>query len=103
MNRTELTLGVAAVLLLAVITGWCLRWIYSRLSAGAPVAADSMAARLHEAELAKEAAINRLVETERNYANMLKQAHAERDATMETVGQMRREAEALRAALEGRG
>ncbi len=103
MNRTELTLFVAATLLLAVIAGWCLRWFYSRLVSGAPVSADSMAARLHEAELAKEAAINRLAETERNYANLLTQAIAERDSVMSSIGDARREAGELRAELERRG
>lgn len=96
MNRTELTLVIALVLFLAVLLGWCLRWSYNRLVSGAPVAPDSMAARLHEAELAKEAAINRLVETERNYANLLNQAYAERDAAMSSIGDARREAEELR-------
>ena len=77
MNRTELTLVVAGVLLLAVFLGWCLRWGYNRLVTGAPVTPDSYAARLHEAELAKEAAIGRLAETERNYANLLTQAIAD--------------------------
>jgi prophage endopeptidase len=98
MNRTELTLAIAAILLGAVILGWILRWFTSRLAAGAPVNPDSMAARLHEAELAKEAAIQRLADSERSYANLLTQAYAERDSAMETIGHMRREIDALRGA-----
>lgn len=101
MNRTELSLLIAAVLCLAVLAGWCLRWGYNRLAAGSPVAPESMAARLHEAELAKEAAIARLAETERNYANLLNQAYAERDAAMESIGNVRREADELRGQLAG--
>jgi predicted alpha/beta hydrolase len=103
MNRTELTMFVAGTLLLAVILGWCLRWFYSRLHAGAPVSTDSISARLHEAELAKEAAIARLAETERNYANLLTQAIAERDAAMESVGYFRHQVEDLQAELANRG
>ena len=102
MNRTELTLIIAGVLLAAVVLGWCLRWVYGRLVSGAPVAPDTMAARLHEAELAKEAAIARLADAERHYANLLTQAIAERDSAMESIGHIRREAEDLRAMLEAR-
>lgn len=102
MNKTELTLFVAGILLMAVILGWGLRWFYNRLVSGAPVSSDSMAARLHEAELAKEAAIGRLAETERTYANLLTQAIAERDSAMGSIGHARREAEELREQLRGR-
>lgn len=102
MDRTELTLFVAGTLLAAVILGWGLRWVYGRLVSGAPVSSDSMAARLHEAELAKEAAIGRLAETERNYANLLNQAIAERDAAMSSIGNVRREVDALQSELARR-
>jgi hypothetical protein len=103
MNRNELTLVIALVLFAAVVLGWCLRWFWSRLVSGAPINPESMAARLHEAELAKEAAIGRLADTERNYANLLNQAIAERDAAMGSIGPLRVEVEALRAALAERG
>jgi hypothetical protein len=59
LNGSELTTAIAAVLIGAVLTGFLLHWLWShfnrsRISDGSRL--DEMAARLHEADVAREAA-----------------------------------------------
>ena len=105
MNRTELTLAVAGAFLLAVLIGWTLRWIFSRLNqSSATVAAGSneLAARLHTAEEARDAAFRERDDMVKELRNKLDQTEAELEAAMDGLGHARREAEALRAQYEQR-
>lgn len=105
MNRTELTLAIAGTFLVAVLIGWTLRWIFSRLnqsSATITAGSNELAARLHTAEEARDAAFRERDETVRELKNKLDQTEAELTAAMDGLGQARREAAALRDQYEDR-
>ena len=110
MNRIELTLAIAAALMLAVLLGWVLRWLFGRLNAPGPreiTRAKQLAAELAAAQEARSAAERRLAEVEHAFADQLTQARAELEATLEGLAQARAQAEEIRAAylrsIAGRG
>jgi chromosome segregation ATPase len=102
MNRTELTLLIAGSILLAVLIGWTLRWFFVRLTnAGShPAGSNELAARLHDAEEARDAAFAERDSAISELRNKLGQTEAELRAAMDGLGDARREAEDLRATLE---
>lgn len=105
MNSTELTLAIAAAFMIAVLIGWTLRWLFSRLnqsSANITAGSNELAARLHTAEEARDAAFRERDEAVRDLRNRLDQTEAELAAAMDGLGNARREAEALRAQLNDR-
>lgn len=67
-----------------------------------PPAQGSPEAQLAEAEAARDAAIREMEETRTRFSRALAERQAELDATMEGLGQVRREAAELRARLEAR-
>lgn len=102
MNRTELTLLVAATFMLAILIGWILRWGYSRLGqAGLANSGNSneLAARLLKAEEDRDAAYRDRDETLADMKKRLVQTEAELSAAMEGLGDARRDAEAMRREL----
>jgi formate dehydrogenase maturation protein FdhE len=59
LNGSELTTAIAAVLIGAVCTGFLLHWLWSHLNRSRTsdrARLDEMAGRLHEADMAREAA-----------------------------------------------
>jgi hypothetical protein len=113
MTRLVLALSIAALLLLAVALGWLLGWLWrrgrDRRGPEDPVAA--MAARLHAAEAARDAAEARLseraaaletaaAEADAARARAVAEAEAERAAAVSALGDARRETAAWREAYE---
>ncbi|MEM8787689.1 MAG: hypothetical protein AAGE76_05470 [Pseudomonadota bacterium] len=104
MDRTGLTLIAATALLVAVVLGWALRWIYGLFNPPpTPEApADSEWAEYAKAcEAERDAAVARLTEVEAQLSGQLSEARAERDAAMDGLGDARRAAEALQQELDG--
>ncbi len=102
MNRTELTLLVAATFMVAILIGWILRWLYSRLGqAGLETSGNSneLAARLLKAEEDRDAAYRDRDETLADMKKRLVQTEAELSAAMEGLGDARRDAESMRREL----
>jgi len=102
MNRTELTVLVAATFMVAILIGWILRWLYGRigqagLSTGS--ASNELASRLHAAEEARDAAFKERDETLGEMKRKLVQTEAELSAAMDGLGTARRDADALRRQL----
>lgn len=103
MDRTELTLVAAAALMVAVLLGWSLRWIYDLLNPPAPPPPldDSEWAEYAKAcEAQRDEAQTRLADLETDLTNRLNQAQAELSASMEALGDARRTATELEAELE---
>jgi hypothetical protein len=101
MNRSELTLAIAAVLVLALLTGWVLHWLFARLNAGGRRNAGpegEMAARLQVEEEARLVCERRLLEAEARYSQRLQEVQAELDSTHASLVQARAQAEEIRAA-----
>ncbi len=99
MNRTELTVLVSATFMIAILIGWILRWLYTRIGqAGLATGAGSndLAARLHAAEEARDAAVADRDETIADMKRRLVQTEAELAAAMDGLGAARREADAAR-------
>lgn len=101
MNRAELTLAIAGALVLAVLLGWVLRWLFGRINGAGPrdvARTADLAAQLHAAQDARHAAERRLAEVESDFAGQLAQVQAELEATLASLAQARSQAEDIRAA-----
>lgn len=104
MNRTELTLIIAGTILLSVLIGWALHWGFHRIK-GTSLGSggdNEMAARLHAAEEARDAAYTEANAAVEDMRRKLAQTEAELEAAMDGLSNARREAIDLRAELEGR-
>lgn len=102
MDRTELTVFATGALVVAVLIGWGLRWVYEMLNPPPPPEplADSEWAEYAKAwEVAKNEAESRLAEVERNLSTRLTQVQAELDAAMDGLGDARRRGDELEAEL----
>ena len=102
MNRTELTVLVASTFMVAILIGWILRWLYSRIGqAGlnAGTASNELAARLQEAEIARDEAFKERDETLGEMKRKLVQTEAELSAAMDGLATARRDADAIRREL----
>lgn len=98
MNRTELTFLVAATFMIAILIGWTLRWIFTRINQSGlnNIGSNDLAARLHTAEEERDAAFADKEAVVREVQNKLVQTEAELAAAMEGLGDARREANDLR-------
>lgn len=110
MTHPTLALSIAALLFAAMLLGWCGRWLWSRAQNRddrQSMRIAELTNRLHALEAARAAAETRAdeaaraLETERADAEIrlaasVAEIAAERDAAMETVGELRR-----RLAAEG--
>jgi hypothetical protein len=113
MTRITLALAIAALLLVFAGLGLLLGWLWRRMR-GEDHAAERlarMAAQLHAAEIARDAAEARLAaataaavtgvaESEARLSGALREACAERDAAMEALRDARRETAEWRSAYE---
>lgn len=105
MNRTEFILVTAIILFIAFLLGWFASWLVHRLTRVTTSEIgdlDRMAQELHEAEEARDQAMNYLQNREAELMNRLSQAEAELAAAMDGLRAARTEAEDLRSKLERR-
>jgi len=103
MNREELVILIALVLFFSFILGWLMRWAYGKMgkvNSANMTDVDDLANRLHEAEIQRDEATQRLNDQEWEYTNKVTQTEAELQAAMEGLGEARREAEDLRMQLK---
>ena len=99
MNRAQLTLTTAVILLLAFALGWFAYWLlhrFTRVAGGDMAELDHLAQSLHEAEEARDQAILDLEAREAELLGQIAQAKAELRATMEGLRDVRAEAEDMR-------
>lgn len=102
MTQNELTLVIAAAFLFAVVLGWMLRWGFARLNrtnTSTSIGSNELAARLHTAEEARDAAYRERDEAVRDLRKRLDQSEAELAAMMDGLRTARQETEQLRDAL----
>ncbi len=104
MNRTELTVLIAAVILAAIAFGWALHWGFVRIRRASLGSGgnNEMAERLHAAENARDTAFAEADAKVEEMRNKLTQTEAELAAAMDGLSNARREAIDLRAELDGR-
>lgn len=103
MNRTQLTIATAIVLLLAFALGWFAYWLlhrFTRVAGGDVAEMDRLAQALHEAEETRDQAIVYLEEREADLMGQLAQAEAELKATMEGLRDARAETEEMRSYIQ---
>ncbi len=103
MNRTEFTIAIAVILLLAFAFGWFAHWLihrFSRVAGGDLAEMDRLAQSLHEAEEARDQAVIYLEQREAELLNQITQTDAELRAAMEGLRDARHEAEEMRGYIE---
>ena len=103
MNRTEFTIAIAVILLLAFAFGWFSYWLlhrFSRVAGGDVAEMDRLAQSLHEAEETRDQAILYLEQREAELLNQIAQTDAELRAAMEGLRNARHEAEEMRGYIE---
>jgi len=103
MNRTEFTIAIAFILLVAFTAGWFTYWLlhrFTRVAGGDIAEMDRLAQSLHEAEETRDQAILYLEEREAELLNQIAQTDAELRATMEGLRESRHEAEEMRSYIE---
>lgn len=103
MNRTEFTIAIAIILLLAFAAGWLAHWLlhrFTRVAGGDVAEMDNLAQALHEAEETRDQAILYLEQREAELLNQIAQSDAELRAAMEGLRDARAEAEEMRGYIE---
>jgi hypothetical protein len=103
MNRTEFTIAIAFILLLAFAAGWFTYWLlhrFTRVAGGDMQEMDRLAQSLHEAEETRDQAILYLEEREAELLTQISQTDAELRAAMEGLRDARHEAEEMRGYIE---
>ena len=103
MNRTEFTIAIAVILLMAFAFGWFSYWLlhrFSRVAGGDVAEMDRLAQSLHEAEETRDQAILYLEQREAELLNQIAQTDAELRAAMEGLRDARHEAEEMRGYIE---
>jgi prophage endopeptidase len=103
MNRTDFTLAIAIILLVAFALGWFTYWLlhrFTRVAGGDVAEMDRLAQSLHEAEETRDQAILYLEQREAELLNQIAQTDAELRAAMEGLRDARHEAEEMRSYIE---
>ena len=103
MNRIEFIATIAIVLFIVFALGWFSNWVmgrFMRVSETDIAELDAMGHALHQAEEARDQALQRLQQRETELMNQLTQSDAERSADMEALRHARLETEELRSKLE---
>lgn len=103
MNRMQLTVATAVILLLAFALGWFAFWLlhrFTRVAGGDVAEMDRLAQALHEAEEARDQAILYLEHREVELMGQISQLEAELKATMEGLRDARSETEDMRGYIE---
>lgn len=100
MNRTQLILATAIVLLAAFALGWFTYWLlhrFTRVAGGDIAEMDMLAQALHEAEETRDQAILYLEQREAELMDQIAQIDAELTATLESLQDARSEVDDLSA------
>lgn len=103
MNRLQLTIATAVILLLAFALGWFAYWLlhrFTRVAGGDMAEMDRLAQSLHEAEEARDQAILYLEQRETELMGQIAQSEAELKAAMEGLRDARAEVEDMRSYIE---
>lgn len=103
MNRMQLTIATAVILLLAFAFGWFAFWLlhrFTRVAHGDVAEMDRLAQALHEAEEARDQAILYLEQREGELMGQIAQTEAELKAAMEGLRDARAETEEMRGYIE---
>ena len=103
MNRLQLTIATAVILLLAFALGWFAYWLlhrFTRVAGGDMAEVDRLAQALHEAEETRDQAILYLEQREAELMGQIAQSEAELRATMEGLRDARSETEEMRNYIE---
>ncbi len=103
MNRTEFTLAIAIILLVAFALGWFTYWLlhrFTRVAGGDMAEMDRLAQSLHDAEETRDQAILYLEQREAELLSQIAQTDAELRAAMEGLRDARHEAEEMRSYIE---
>ncbi len=103
MNRTDLIVVTAIVVFLAIALGWFAHWLFRRFVRvqGSELSEiDWMAKALQEAEETRDLAVEELDRREAELLSKLNEATAETRAAMDSLRDLRREADELRAYIE---
>ncbi len=103
MNRTEFIVVTAVVLFLAIALGWFAHWLirrFIRVDGSELNEIDWMAKALQEAEEARDQAVEKMNRRETELLSKLNEAKAETRAAMESLRDLRRESDELRAYIE---
>jgi hypothetical protein len=103
MNRLQLTIATAVILLLAFALGWFAYWLlhrFTRVAGGDVAEMDRLAQALHEAEETRDQAILYLEQREDELMGQIAQSEAELRATMEGLRDARTETEEMRRYIE---
>jgi len=103
MNCTEFVTAIAIILFVAFALGWFASWLIHRLTRVSQAdlgELDRMARGLHDAEEARDRAVEQLQAREAELTGQLQQTEAELRAAMDGLREARTEAEELRAYVE---
>ena len=103
MGRTEIVIGLAAILFAAFLLGWAAHWLFfkfNRVSTSNVAGLDQMASSLHEAEETRDEALAYIAQHEVELAAQVAQTEAELQAAMDGLGDARREIAELRYYIE---
>lgn len=103
MNRLQLTIATAVILLAAFALGWFAYWLlhrFTRVAGGDMAEMDRLAQSLHEAEEARDQAILYLEQREAELMGQIAQTEAELKAAMEGLRDARAEVEDMRSYIE---
>jgi prophage endopeptidase len=103
MNRMQLTIATAVVLLVAFALGWFAYWLlhrFTRVAGGDVAEMDRLAQALHEAEESRDQALLYLEQREAELMGQLSEAEAEQKAAMEGLRDARAEADEMRRYIE---
>jgi len=103
MDRTEFIVAMAAVLFLAMAFGWFMHWLvhrFIRVKGSGMDRIDRMAKELHEAEERRDRAVENMNSREAELTGELNEAKAEARAALDSLRDLRSEADGLRAYIE---
>ena len=103
MNRTELIVVTAIIVFLAIALGWFAHWLFRRFVRiqGSDLSEiDWMTKALQDAEETRDHAVENLKWREAELLSKLNEAKAETRAAMDSLRDLRREADELRAYIE---
>lgn len=103
MTRNEFIIATAIILFAAFILGWFASWLIHRLSrvTRADIGAlESMAQQLHDAEEARDSAVQALEDREADLVDKLGTAETEAKSAQDELAEARAEIEELRLYIE---
>lgn len=103
MNRTEFIIATAIILFAAFMLGWFASWLIHRLSRVTRAEMgelESMAQQLHDAEEARDSAVDQLEEREAELVSRLSHTASELRAARDELRETHAEIEELRGYIK---